>query len=321
MQNKIQSLYGIHFSHISNHEFQGLKQHFSFQVISRLPGFAGDGEAIFTGTSVAGQECLLFEYADSTDKVSFLISPDGKNVNYTFTGAASSQTVQSLIRGSITKYCLQQQGYFCLHAAGLNIGGEVILFIGQKTAGKSTLSAYFHLQGHPVWCDDYAVLQPQPNSFNVRQGDVSLKITQNTVNALNIPAANLKSVFTYADGYALEGSGRHIEGKYYFTQVPTPASATTLPLAAVFLLQPRQEKPVALISRPLQAEAFTLLMNEMMLPGISPKAYVRLYFQSLKTLLEVTPVYNIHAPDDITRLPEVYEAILKTTANARRASS
>ncbi|GAB2686597.1 hypothetical protein GCM10027037_05710 [Mucilaginibacter koreensis] len=304
--------YNISFTQVTNAEFKKLTNTFSFNLLSSSTSVNGDGEKAFAGIADTGDTCMLFEYFDLTDKANFLISANGKLVQYTFTEAASPETIQALIRGSITKYCLQQQGYFCLHTAGIRINNKIILFLGRKGAGKSTLSAYFSLQGWPVWCDDYGVLVQHLNGFDVEQGEQLLKVTEATVAALQLPANQLKSVFTYADNYAPHTPDRHMDGKYYFGSNDNMQSHKPLPLAAVYLLQPREHAPQHLLGRPLSGSAFTLLMNEIMLPGLNSKKYLQLYFNSVKTLLDHVPIYAVYAPDDITRINEVYQAVLNT---------
>lgn len=306
--------YNISFTLLTDTDFNTLTKAFSFSLLSNSQAADGTGEKAFAGTAATGETCMLFEYFNSTDKASFLITENGQAVQYTCTEAASPETLQSLIRGSITKFCLQQQGYFCLHAAGIRVNNKVILFVGHKAAGKSTLSAYFNLQGWPVWCDDYGVLVQHSGGFNVEQGEQSLKVTAATVAALQLPENRLESVFTYADNYAPNPVNRHIEGKYYFGSGDSEPNPAPLPLAAVFLLQPREHAPPQIIRQPMPGSAFALLIKEIMLPGLNSKKYLQLYFNSVKTLLDVVPVYAVHAPDDVTRINDVYQAVLATVA-------
>ena len=47
-----------------------------------------------------------------------------------------------------------ERGYDFIHAAGVEVHGEPILFIAESTGGKSTLADYFLKQGHPMLSDD-----------------------------------------------------------------------------------------------------------------------------------------------------------------------
>ena len=302
--------HSIRFSQVTVIEYDALKAKYIFSEIGP-PGFADSGEKIFKGTSPS-DECYLFSYYAPGENISFLILNGGKQVYYHFTEAASAETIQSLIRGNINKFCLQEQGNFCLHAAGIITGDRVILFIGQKGAGKSTLATWFHLQGHPVWCDDYGVLERSGNGFLAYQGETSLKINPDTAAKLDIPSQKLQSVFTHPAHKLQHDQSRHIEGKYYFSDGVQLHTDNPLPLAAMCVMEPREMHPEQIVGVKDKSAAFKVLMTEMLLPGINSKDYLKQYFQSCKTLLDVVPVYEIHSPDDISRINEVYDAILKS---------
>ncbi|MDB5109659.1 MAG: HPr kinase [Mucilaginibacter sp.] len=301
----------ISFSCLTDSEFSVLKKGFIFSVLRLSPTTATSGENVFKGNAISGVDYFLFEYFNIDEKAEFLVSIEGNKVFYYSSNGASPEAVQSVIRGSITKFCLQQQGYFCLHAAGIRIHNRIILFIGQKGAGKSTIASYFHLRGHTVWCDDYCVLYKENDNFLAYQGETSLKINPDTAAELNIPQKSLESVFMLHPDKVLPGEERHIEGKYYFTNGNSTEEDKPLLIAAIFFIQNRETDPGEIIRHQNETDTFRLLMNEIMLPGFNSKNYLKIYFQSVKDLLQVTPIYSIHSPNDITRIHEVYSAVLK----------
>lgn len=303
----------IKFDHLSDLDFSALKEKFVFTALKLSPSWATFGENIYAGNTPQNEGCFLFEYHDNQKTgVSFIILSGGKSVFYHSISTASPQSVQSLLRGNITKFCLQEQGNFCLHASAMCIHDQVILFIGEKGAGKSTLATYFHLQGHEIWCDDYVVLHQENNYFLASQGETSLKINPDIVTALTIPESNLKKVFDLPPGWAKNSALEIIPKKYYFTQQVADPNVIPRKVAAVFFINQRTAEPVNLICIRKKTDALSVLMDEILLPGINAKPYLKLYFQSAITFLDIVPSYTIQAPDDIKRIHEVYEAVLET---------
>ncbi|MCJ8209202.1 hypothetical protein MUY27_05750 [Mucilaginibacter sp. RS28] len=274
------------------------------------------GEIVQSGLSTNGEKCTLFKYFDNTDKAEFLISGSAKNVYYAYTDAASKRTINSLIRGNITKFCLQHQGNFCLHAAGVQVDNGVILFTGHKTAGKSTLTAYFRLKGHTVWCDDYAVVGSNGGNWFAYKGDDDLKVTPETASLFNLPYSELQSVFTYRN--KIDNSEKPVAGKYYFKSSVDLAQPESLPVKAVFQLYPRELSPLNIVHDQDKQKAFMFLLKEMMLPGVNSKAYIELYFKSAKRFIDDLPFYAVHAPDAIERIGEVYHEILRVSLTDKR---
>jgi hypothetical protein len=52
-------------------------------------------------------------------------------------------------------------------------------------------------------------------------------------------------------------------------------------------------------------------MDEIMLPWIASKEYKKIYFRSISAVIGRTKVFSVQAPDDLSRLDDVYSAIIK----------
>jgi len=64
--------------------------------------------------------------------------------------------LRALLLGRVMAFVFRQRGWLPLHASGVLVDNECILFLGNVRAGKSTTAAAFHQQGHPVVTDDVA---------------------------------------------------------------------------------------------------------------------------------------------------------------------
>lgn len=303
----------IKFNSLSDPDFVSLKKEFVFNVLKGTTTAATFGENIYSGNTPTNKECFLFEYHDNQKPaVSFIILSGGTSVFYHATNSTSPQTVRSLIRGNITKFCLQEQGHFCLHASAICVHNKVVLFIGRKGAGKSTLATCFHLNGHSIWCDDYSVLQKKGNTFFAFQGETSLKINPDIASSLNIPKANLKSVFELPVEWKRSAQSDLITQKYYFNQHVHQQEHSPRQVEAVFFLNQRVPNPTRLVSNIQKSDAHSILMEEILLAGLNSKKYLRNYFESTVGLLKTVPSFTINSPDNIMRINEVYNSVIET---------
>jgi hypothetical protein len=64
-----------------------------------------------------------------------------------------------LLMGRMMAYLLRQRGWLPLHASGVELEGQAVLFLGASGSGKSTAAAAFHARGHQVVTDDVGAVR------------------------------------------------------------------------------------------------------------------------------------------------------------------
>jgi hypothetical protein len=64
------------------------------------------------------------------------------------------ELVRSFLLGRVMAFLLRQRGWLPLHASGVAINGQAVLFLGPSRRGKSTTAAAFHACGYDVITDD-----------------------------------------------------------------------------------------------------------------------------------------------------------------------
>jgi hypothetical protein len=69
------------------------------------------------------------------------------------------ELLRVLLMGRMMAYLLRQRGWLPLHASGVWIDGQAVLFLGVSGAGKSTTAAAFHSRGHQVITDDVGAVR------------------------------------------------------------------------------------------------------------------------------------------------------------------
>ena len=73
---------------------------------------------------------------------------------------------------------LKRRGYFNVHAAGLSIGGRVLLVAGHSGSGKSTLAAALCRAGFAFMADDYMFLSRRPEGLRALAFPEELEIRE-----------------------------------------------------------------------------------------------------------------------------------------------
>jgi hypothetical protein len=72
---------------------------------------------------------------------------------------ADAAEVRVVLLGRVMAFLFRQRGWLPLHASGVVVGNECVLFLGAAGAGKSTTAAAFHMSGHLVVTDDVGAVR------------------------------------------------------------------------------------------------------------------------------------------------------------------
>ncbi len=300
----------IDVKHLPLEQLNRWSEGWNFQEVRRTDTGLNSGEFIYSGNGPEGLY-FKFDYPDDHDRITFIVHPSGRSVFWSSTETPTSKSINSVLKGVVAKCCLQLQQEFCLHAGGVRIGEKVVLFVGPKGAGKSTLSAFFNVKGHEIWCDDYCILDMNGPEVLCWRGDASPKIDKTASRHLQISEHTLESVFAKPDHWIAPGESSDFGDKYYFQPSRDHVSpADQLPLAAIVFLKERTSGAIAL-STMSPVDALRKLMDEIMLPGVVPKSYVSSYFSAVSRLMGRTQLLSLRAPDDLSRIGEGYSAILQ----------
>lgn len=114
---------------------------------------------------------------------------------------AEAEVAQALA-GIVIGVLLHQRGQLPLHASAVAHGGNGILLVGRRGAGKSTLAAHLHQRGYRVLCDDYCALTPSDESpIRLTQGTRYLKLEQEAVEGLGLSVQGLSRLPTKKPKY------------------------------------------------------------------------------------------------------------------------
>jgi hypothetical protein len=127
------------------------------------PASFREGEAEVTirrGTVPQGRRraTLNEELAVTYFGAAFLIC-HGREITVDARLDADAGALRVVLLGRVMAFLLRQRGWLPLHASGVVIDNECVLFLGAVGAGKSTTAAAFHARGHLVITDDVGAVR------------------------------------------------------------------------------------------------------------------------------------------------------------------
>lgn len=144
----------------------GLLIHSEIELPELLAASAGNDKAdkadvmIRMGTvpRVRRQATLDEELAINSVGAAFLIR-NGLEITVDVRPDADPGTIRVLLLGRVMAFLFRQRDWLPLHASGVVVDDECVLFLGAPGAGKSTTAAAFHKAGHLVVTDDVGAVR------------------------------------------------------------------------------------------------------------------------------------------------------------------
>lgn len=205
--------------------------------------------------------------------------------------------IPSVLAGPGFATFLQMQDAFVFHASVIGVAGRAVLIIGTSGAGKSTAAAAMIAGGHKLISDDLAVLDANEAGLDVRAGPSRMRL--------------------YADSARAAGLGEELprlfhhpvfDDKRYVDLDASPDDST--PVAAIYLLQPRQEGLAAPhVERLAPRSALSHLLPNIYRAGFLDAVRARKAAERCAWIAGKVPVLAVHRPDSLSALPEVVSAI------------
>ncbi|MBV9931120.1 MAG: hypothetical protein JO013_09265 [Alphaproteobacteria bacterium] len=169
----------------------------------------------------------------SVEDVGRFLIRDGARILVDPDPAGSERNIRLFLLGSAFGALLHQRGLMPLHANAVVLGGRAFAFCGHSGAGKSTMAAWFHDQGHPILADDVCVLGFDAAGAPLAYPGVPrLRLWREALEEFGRRADDYQRSFDDMDKYDVPIAG---EG----------GAAEPVPLAAVYLLAKAEEGAAA----------------------------------------------------------------------------
>ena len=157
----------------------------------------------------------------------FLLPADGSFVQAFLHPQAEPWAIDFVLCRGVIPRLLHLRGTTCLHAGAVAVGDRIVAFCGRSGSGKSTITAAMATRGHRVVTDDVLPLR--------------LSVSQDAV----LAGPGLPEVRVYPATADRIGIANRVTppgpGQTKAIWRPESFAAAALPLAAIYLLDPRSE--------------------------------------------------------------------------------
>lgn len=192
--------------------------------------------------------------------------------------------------GVVLPYALHRDGAWCVHASAVQTPAGAIAFVAARGTGKSTLATACVQAGCALVADDVVVLRQSAHGITVTPAGVPLRLRADTARAVHVAADS-------AD----------VWGK---VRVNGAVAHDTLPLAAIYLLQPMPaDAAVSRVPRPTRAAALALLAYGKITALLGGEAGGEALSRCVE-LAHGAAVYDLAIPRDLARLHDVTARLL-----------
>lgn len=204
---------------------------------------------------------------------------------------STKKVFRRIVENQIMAVLLFQRKLLVLHGSAVVIDGKATVFLGPRTAGKSTTAAAFYNEGHSVLGDDVIAIDFADGVPEVVPGVPQIRLSPDAVEGIGLehtkqPAHDWGPDKRYQD---VESVG------------------ASVPLGVFYLLQEGREfKSVRLSGR----EPFLHLMTHTYAQGLlSESALTTEHFEQCSSVLEAIPFNRLERPKTLDALPELVEFV------------
>jgi len=264
------------------------------------PALRERADSTLTITSLLAGKFLEFRYDDGTrfvmnDSTTRLWAAPGPGL--------SNEDVFVYLAGPIMGFALRRRERFALHASAVLIGEGAVAFCGEPGSGKSTTAAALALRGNPVMCEDICPLQNLQDRKHVVPAYPRIGLWPDSARRLFAAADTLPLISAGWEKRFLPLDGRLAS----FAESPAP-------LAAIYLLAPRSDTPLAPCIEPLsQRESVLALVQNTYMNYLLSKEQRAAEFDTVANLVTEVDCYRVTPHADPARLGEL-AALLETHA-------
>jgi HPr Serine kinase C-terminal domain len=213
---------------------------------------------------------------------------------------ADRRLMQLCLAGSIMAVLLYQRGVqVLLHASAVEVQGEMVGFLGDSGAGKSSMAITMLSRGHGIISDDLVPVQCHPLPATVWAGYPQMKFSAEVAAFLGYSLDSLIYVHPLLDEYA------------YRSTVGFPKSPRRLNSLFILVDSESDVPSVELIKGP--AAVMELIRYCYGMPSLQPLLDRTAQLHQCVTLAETISIYRLHRPRRLEKLPEV-AALVEETA-------
>jgi hypothetical protein len=231
----------------------------------------------------------------------FDVSLDGQAVVAHPAGETDRATVEHLYLNQLYPLALSRQGRPAFHASVVAVHGGCLAFLGQSGMGKSTLAASFALADDAFLTDDALIIDDSGGTVLAIPGHASLRLWEDSVEALVRPGTAHASRIGYSD------KARLLAGE------ALPFCNAPRPLLAAYVLQEAGTAEVSI--QPLAgAERQLAWIRNSFLLDITDRDLLARHFEWTHRIAGKVPTFALDYARDYGILPQVRRTLLRHAA-------
>lgn len=214
-------------------------------------------------------------------------------------GGETHKIFRRILENQAMTVLLLQRGLLVLHASAAVVDGTAVVFVGERTTGKSTTTAAFHREGHPMLADDVVAIRFGDGRPTVVPGVPQIRLSPEAADELA-----LGPVRSYDNDWGVE--------KVYY---PIETQADAAPLGAIYSLEEANDVGIEAFEG---STPFFELVTNTYAQGLLPDTRTTAdHFDQCSRVVASTPVRQLRRPKRFDRLPEAVDLV---AADVRDAS-
>jgi hypothetical protein len=226
----------------------------------------------------------------------FAISADAGRIDARPHRRLAPGLLEHLLADQVLPRCLAQRGELVVHSAGIALGPDIALFVGESGCGKSTLAGLFFRTGRALLSDDCLMLRPTPEAVRAVPTYPSLRLRPDSVEALFPGDAALATLPSYSD-------------KPRFSIPDVSRQATGRVAAVYFLGDADAERADVRIAPMARATACIRLMEQCFQLDILDRDAVKRLLGLAGEVVARVPTFTLDYPRDFGRAAELVAGI------------
>ena len=272
----------------------------SWSIVRELQG--RDWTMSFSLPAVNSEAVLRLHIRQQSDETTIVYGQNAARIVVAWCSAqrdfdAVWPDLSSWAMGALLGFAMCLRGLPTLHGSAVGIDGRAIGLLGVSGAGKSTLAAAFVAAGHAMLTDDHLVMRHDPSGWHVLPGPPRLRLWP----------ASLAALGTREPEHSLVAGG---DGKHLFDPPPSVICTQPLPVAALYILAPRDPSRSEFAIEPLPpAGALNALMNQRFCMTSLSATHTEKSLAALAALVPHVPVRMLYRPNGLETLSSIVDAL------------
>jgi len=239
----------------------------------------------------------------------FEISGDAGRIEARPHRRVAPEFLEHLLTDQVLPRCLAQRGELVVHAAGIALGPDIALFVGESGRGKSTLAGLFFRAGRAILSDDCLMLRPTPEAVRAVPTYPSLRLRPDSVEALFPGDTALAPLASYSD-----------KPRFSIPDVSRQAAGGRV-AAVYFLGDADAERTDVRIAPMAHATACIRLMEQCFQLDILDREAVQRLLGLAGEVVARVPTFTLDYPRDFGRAAELVAGIERHFAGVAGDSS